>query len=195
MGENARKTFSKYANILYRCKGNLKASKNHFGNYARKWSGYQEVWEQCQKVCKLNYLTNFLESPGYRRGPARGLRYDDIGLFFGWYYDIERFLWSILRYRPKKMTILRYWPNSADMTILMENDEKIDDITILVNKSMVLFPIPGVTKNSLRKSKMLWSDARFQGNKKSFLISVSRVLPGVSANLWDYKCILNIIIY
>ena len=69
------------------------------------------------------------------------------------------------------------------MTILMENDEKIDDITILVNKSMVLFPIPGVTKNSLRKSKMLWSDDRFQGNKKSFLISVIRVLPGVSANL------------
>ena len=55
---------------------------------------------------------------------------------------------TILRYWPKKMTILRYWPNSADMTILIKNgryyydiDEKMDDITMLVNKSMALLPI------------------------------------------------------
>ena len=45
------------------------------------------------------------------------------------------------------MTILRYWPNSADMTILIKNaryyydiDEKMDDIMMLVNKSMALLP-------------------------------------------------------
>ena len=46
------------------------------------------------------------------------------------------------------MMILRYWSNSADMTILIKNgrcyydiDEKMDDITVVVNKSMALLPI------------------------------------------------------